>query len=79
MRPHEAANFVDTGQVHARSDVDKHQRGENVGAIAALRLAFGQQRSDAAERSTDTMGFTPERRVSSAATTFASAAKSEDS
>src|ERR1035438_3554909 len=50
---HEAENLCNAGQVHARGDVDKHQCGEDIGALVAFGLAFSEQRSNAAERSTN--------------------------
>src|SRR5665811_1393701 len=47
--PHEAENLCNAAQVHARGDVDKNQRGEDMNALVAFGLAFSEQRSNAAE------------------------------
>ena len=51
--PHEAEHLGDAAQVHARRDIDQHQRGEDIGIAVAFGVAFGEQRSDAAEGGAD--------------------------
>ena len=46
---HKTENFINTGHVHARSDVDQHQCRKQVRVIGAFGLAFGQKRSDATQ------------------------------
>ena len=53
IRSHEAQHLGDAILVDARRDVDQHQRGKQIGAAARVRLALGEKRRDAAERSAD--------------------------
>src|SRR4051794_35707264 len=50
---HEALNFGNALAVHARRDIDEHDRGEYGTLAGTFRAALREQRRDPAERSTD--------------------------